>query len=184
MVSELPINRGFSERDECEQRCSGCQVKHDVRRVRDKPITGRQEAVGIAKHDLITSGTFRFWPEKIGYPPSANLSEKNSAVANPKPQVKPARVQSAKIRQAEEKTDREGHALDEGDNGKTKHRVLTAYRLDVVQPPKRDPIVQPQKEHLECLQYGQDDLNVKSSGGDLLRHFSRGEWPSAYLESW
>lgn len=66
---------------------SSRNMKHDVRRVRDKPITSRQETVGFAEHDLITSGAFGFRVKEIGYPPSTKLSYKDEAVADPKPHV-------------------------------------------------------------------------------------------------
>jgi hypothetical protein len=40
----------FSERDESDRRCGGGHVKHGVRRIWGKRITGWQEAVGIPKH--------------------------------------------------------------------------------------------------------------------------------------
>lgn len=62
-------------------------MKHNVRSVRDKSVTNRQEAVGVAKHDLITSGAFWFSMTEIRYPPSAKLPHKDDAVADPKPHV-------------------------------------------------------------------------------------------------
>jgi|SRR5215469_2053518 len=52
-----------------KQRGKGRNMKHDMRRVRDKSITSRQKTVGFTEHDLITSGAFRFRVKEIGYPP-------------------------------------------------------------------------------------------------------------------
>ena len=62
-------------------------MKHDMRRVRDESIMSRQETVGFAEHDPITSGTFGFRVKGIRYPPSSKLSHKDQAIADPKPHV-------------------------------------------------------------------------------------------------
>jgi hypothetical protein len=41
----------------------------------------------LAEHDLITSGSLRFRSEKIRYPPSADLSDEEQAIANHEPVV-------------------------------------------------------------------------------------------------
>lgn len=89
----------------------GRDVKRDVRCVRDKPITTRQETVGLPEHDLETSGTFGFWVKEIGYPPCSKLSHKDHAIADPKPYVEPMRVRSPKVQCAEQETDGERRAL-------------------------------------------------------------------------
>src|SRR5271167_4046733 len=83
-----------------DQRGCGRQMKQDMRTVWYHSIARRQEGMRFAEHDLIASSSFRFWSEKIRYPPGADLPDEEQAIANHQPVVKPAGIRSSKIQQA------------------------------------------------------------------------------------
>ncbi len=163
----------LSAGEKYEKRSSRCQVKHDMRGVRDETIADWQEVVRVAEHDPITGSAIGFRPEKIGNPPGTDLSNKDEAIADAQPHVKPMRVGSPEVQQAEPQAKSEWHALDQSYNRKAPERVLAAYCGHIVETRERDPIVNPEEKHLKCLQYEQSDLDTRIRWEDL-RHFRGG----------
>jgi hypothetical protein len=134
-------------------------MKQDMRSVWDYSITLRQKRVRFAEHDLIASGSLRFLSEKIRYPPSADLPDEEQAVANQEPVVKPAGIRSFKVQQAKAEPDGPRYTLNERHSDKTASRILAAYRCDIVETPKRNLIVNPQKKNLKHLESKQNHLD-------------------------
>src|ERR1700688_2087867 len=134
-------------------------MKQDMRSVWDHSIARRQERVRFAEHDLIARGPLRFRSEKIRYPPGADLPDEEQAIANHQPVVKPFGIQSSKVRQAKVKPDGPRYALNERHSDKTASRILAAYRCDIVEAPKRNPIVNPEKKNLKHLESEQNHLD-------------------------
>jgi hypothetical protein len=133
-------------------------MKQDMGSVRDESIALRQKGVGIAKHDPVASCPFRFRSKKIGYPPGTKLTDKKQTITDPKPIVKPMGIGLPEIQQAVEQANSKRHTLNESDDNKTCSCVLAANRSNVIQSPKRNPIVYPEKKHLESLKYKQNDF--------------------------
>lgn len=70
-------------------------MEQNVRRVRNKPIALRQKRMCVAEHDLKARGPLRLRPQKVGYPPGADLTNEQCAIRNPQLPNKPARVRQA-----------------------------------------------------------------------------------------
>jgi hypothetical protein len=75
-------------------------MKQDMRSIWDDSIARRQKGMRFAEHDLIASSSLRFRPEKIRYPPGADLPDEEQAIANHEPVVKPVGIRSSKVQQA------------------------------------------------------------------------------------
>jgi len=71
------------------------------------------------------------------------------------------------IQQAVEQANSKWRTLNEGDDNKTRSRVLAANRSNVVQSPKGNPIVNPEKKHLKRLEYQQSNFCHQSPYGRL-----------------
>jgi hypothetical protein len=153
-----------------DQRGGGRQMKQDMRSVRDYSIARWQKRVRFAEHDLIASGSLRFLSEKIRYPPGADPPDEEQAIANHQPAVKPVGIRSFKVQQAKAKPDGPRYALNERYRDKTASRILAAYGCDVVETPKRNPIVNPQKKNLKHLESKQNHLDFVICREMLLCH--------------
>jgi hypothetical protein len=60
--------------------------------------------------------------------------------------------------------------LNERNSDKTASRILAAYRRDIVEAPKRNPIVDPEKKNLKCLEREQSHLDFAICQEMLLCH--------------
>ena len=124
-------------------------MKQDMRSVWDYSIARWQKRVRFAEHDLTASGSLRFLQEKIRYPPGADLPDEEQAIVNHEPAVKSVGIRSFKVQQAKAEPDAPRYALNGRHRDKTAFRILAAYCCDVVETPKRNPIVNPQKKNLK-----------------------------------
>ena len=125
-------------------------MKKEMRSVWDHSISRRQEGMRFAEHDLIASCSLRFRSEKIRHPPSADLPDEEQAIANHEPVVKPVAIGSSKVQQAKAQPDRPRYALNERYSDETASRILAAYRCDIVEASKGNPVVNPEKKNLRC----------------------------------
>jgi hypothetical protein len=107
--------------------------------------------MGFAEHDLIASSPFWFRPEKIRYPPGADLPDEEQAIANQEPAVKPVRVGLSEAQQAKVEPDCPRYALNEGHCDETPSRILALYRPDIVETSKGNPVMNPEKKNLKYL---------------------------------
>lgn len=124
-----------------------------------------------AKHDLIASGALRLRVKEIGCPPGTDLSHKEQGVADPKPHEQPMRVRFSKVQEAEHQADGKRNALDKRHNQEALRCVLAADRGDIVEAVERNPIVKPEKKHLEHQQCEQSDLDTVGCWEEMFRHF-------------
>jgi hypothetical protein len=129
-------------------------MKQDMRSVWHHSIVRRQEGMRFAEHDLITSGSLRFRSEKIGYPPGADLPDEEQAIAN----HEPVGIRSSKVQQAKPQPDGPRDALNERYSDETASRILAAYRCDIVETSKGNPVVNPEKKNLKHLESEQNHL--------------------------
>ena len=108
-------------------------MKQDMRSIWDHSIARRQEGMRFAEHDLIASSSLRFRSEKIRYPPGTDLrDDEEQAIANQKPVVKPVGIRLSRVQQARAPSDGPRYALNECHSGETPHRILAAYRCNIV----------------------------------------------------
>jgi hypothetical protein len=116
-----------------------------MRGIWNHSIARRQEGMRFAEHDLIASNSLRFRSEKIWYPPSADLPDEEQAIANHEPVVKPVGIRSSKLQQAKAQPDGPRYALNERYRDEPASRILAAYRRDIVETSKGNPVVNPEK---------------------------------------
>ena len=145
-------------------------MKQDMRSIWDHSIARRQEGMRFAEHDLIASSSLRFRSEKIRYPPGADLPDEEQAIANHEPVVKPVGIWSSKVQKAEAQPDGPRYALNERHSDEAAPRILAAYRCDIVEAPKRNPIVKPEKKNLKHLESEQNHLDFAICREMLLCH--------------
>jgi hypothetical protein len=74
------------------------------------------------------------------------------------------------VQQAKAKPDGPRYALNERHSDKTASRILAAYRCDIVEAPKWNPIVNPEKKNLKNLESEQNHLDFAISREMLLCH--------------
>jgi hypothetical protein len=70
--------------------------------------------------------------------------------------IEPVRIPGAEIPSAEKQPACERDRLNTGHKHKATIRILASHRGHIVQPSERDPIVNQQKENLECLESQQN----------------------------
>ena len=133
-------------------------MKQDMRSVWDYSIAPGQEGMRFAEHDSIASSSRWFRSEKIRYPPGSDLAHKEQAIANHEPVVKPVGIRSSEVQEAKAQPDGPRHALNEGYSDETACRILAAYRCDIVESSKGNPVVNPEKKHLKHLESEQNHL--------------------------
>ena len=126
----------------------------------------------FAKHDLIASSSFRFRPEKIRYPPGADLPDEKQAIAHHEPAVKPVGIRSFQVQQTEAQPDGPRYALNERHGDQTGCRILAAYRSDIVETSKENPVMNPEKKNLKHLESEQNRLYFAVCREILLCLFS------------
>ena len=117
----------------------------------------------FAEHDLITSSSLWFGLEEIRYPPSADLPDQEQAIADHEPVVKPVGIRFSKVQQAKAQPDGPRYALNERYGDQTASRILALYRGGIVEPSKRNPVVNPEKKNLKRLESEQNHLYVPSA---------------------
>ena len=106
----------------------------------------------VAEHYPVAFGPLGIGPKQVRYPPCTKLPDELHGIGDLQPTVQPFRVFVSKIQHAEIQADGERRTLDEGNNTQAFESVLAAHGHNVIQAPQRNPVVDPQKDNLACLQ--------------------------------